>query len=74
MRTKIINIGNSQGIIIPKKLLDHYKLRGEVEVVARSGRIEIWPVESVRAAWEGAFQKANHSEPEKDFDTEEWTW
>ena len=30
MQTRLIRIGNSQGIVLPEKLLQHYQLSGEV--------------------------------------------
>ena len=37
MKSKIISIGNSQGIRIPKPLLERTGLSGDVELVARDG-------------------------------------
>lgn len=41
MRTKIINIGNSRGIRIPKPLLKESGLDSEVEISAKRGEIRM---------------------------------
>ncbi len=54
MRTRIVKIGNSQGIRIPKVLLEQSRMTDEVEV--RDGQIVISSVARPRANWEEAFQ------------------
>jgi antitoxin MazE len=44
MRTNIIRIGNSQGIRIPKAVLEKTQLNGEVEMEVDQHRIIIGPV------------------------------
>ena len=41
MKTKIIRIGNSQGIRIPKVLLELTGLEGEVELRAENGMLAV---------------------------------
>ncbi len=48
MRTRIIKIGNSQGIRIPKPLLEQSRLGEEVEIEAQRGRIVIQPAHRPR--------------------------
>jgi antitoxin MazE len=82
MRTTIRKIGNSKGIVLPKKVIDQYHLEGEVELVAAQNHIEIHPVASKRADWEDRFKAAKSEQYEEkllgdftnDFDREEWTW
>lgn len=56
VKTHIIKIGNSQGIRIPKLLLQQVGLSNEVEVEAQPGQLVIRPLALVRRDWEQAFQ------------------
>lgn len=56
MRASIIRIGNSQGIRIPKVLLDQTRLAGEVEMVVRDRQIIISPVTHPRQDWSMKFR------------------
>jgi antitoxin MazE len=55
IRARIIKIGNSQGIRIPKPILEQAGFKGEVEIDVRAGRIVLKPAEAVRAGWAAAF-------------------
>jgi len=83
METTIIKIGNSQGLIIPKRMLNRLGVRRRVELQIKDGGLFIAPVDDTRKGWAEAFAKASKKyEPEKDyfegvendFDREEWTW
>jgi len=56
MRTRIIRIGNSQGVKIPKLLLERSHLSEEVEIEARNDRIIIRSAKHSRQGWESAFR------------------
>jgi len=56
LKSKIITIGNSQGIRIPKPILERTGLSGEVELVARDGVLLVRAVSGPRAAWAEAFR------------------
>jgi antitoxin MazE len=56
MKTRIVAIGNSQGIRIPKPLLEQAGLSGEVEISAEDGTLVIRPAKRPRASWAAAFQ------------------
>jgi antitoxin MazE len=60
MEAKIIAVGNSKGIRLPKALIDECGLKeGQTLRVARSGRsIVLTPPENPRAGWDEAFQSA----------------
>lgn len=85
MKSKLINIGRSKGVRIPKALLQKAGLRGEVEMTVRDGEIVVTPVgrkRKAREGWREAFRKARERgddslldgyTPTK-FDEEEWTW
>jgi antitoxin MazE len=57
MKGRIVRIGNSQGIRIPKPLLEQTGLRGEVEISAHDDSLIIRPVAKPRAGWAAAFQE-----------------
>lgn len=57
MKTRIVAIGNSRGIRIPKPLLEQTGLSGEVEISAEDGALVIRPAKRPRASWAAAFQE-----------------
>ncbi len=57
MKTRIVPIGNSQGVRIPKPLLEQTGLSGEVEISAEDGTLVIRPARRPRAGWAAAFQE-----------------
>ncbi len=84
IRTRIIRIGNSQGIRIPKVLLDQTGLGEEVELEAQEGQIVIRPLEHPRAGWDEQFRQMAEAGDDKlldpdltglsSFDQGEWEW
>ena len=80
-RTRIVRIGNSQGIRIPKALLEESDLAEEVELEVVPGAITIRSTDNPRAGWEETFAE-NACEDEllipddlpNAFDDEEWRW
>jgi len=81
VKARIVAIGNSQGVRIPKPLLEHAGLGGEVELHAESGRIVIAAARRARAGWaDAAAQLHARGEdglletPAPAFDAEEWEW
>ncbi len=81
VKARIVAIGNSQGIRIPKPLLEQAGLAGDVELHAEAGRIVIAAVRRVRTGWAEA-AAALHSRgedgvletPAPSFDDEDWEW
>ena len=74
MKSKIISIGNSQGIRIPKPILERSGLSGEVELVARDGMLLVRPVSGPRAA-KGDDQPVDAPPASSSrWDREEWAW
>jgi antitoxin MazE len=85
MKTKVVKIGNSRGIRIPKSLIDQSGLKTEVELEIDHGQIIIRPISRNRDSWEIAFQKMAKNKDDilldKDsllgqskWDKEEWEW
>jgi len=84
MRTRIVKIGNSQGVRIPKALLEESGLSGEVDMTVRDGTLVIAAASQSRQGWDEAFrQMALHGDDELldgdivtggFFDEESWEW
>jgi len=63
MKTRVVRIGNSHGIRIPKPLLEQTGLRGEVEISAQDDSLIIRPARRPREGWAAAFQEmARHGD------------
>lgn len=85
MKTKIIRIGNSQGVRIPKPLIEESGITEEIEMILRDNEIVLRSAETIRKDWETSFEKMaeqgddallDQDEIEKpsDWDESEWTW
>jgi antitoxin MazE len=85
MTTKIIKIGNSKGIRIPRHILNESGLKDEVEIEVIDDRIILKPKSKVRDNWETAFQKMSKNgddilldkeylENSTSWDNKEWEW
>lgn len=82
MKTKIVRIGNSQGVRIPKPLLEQAGLEDEVELRVVESGIMIESRSSTREGWSEAAKLVHQrgedglvEEPTATrFDVEEWTW
>ena len=83
VKTRIIRIGNSQGIRIPKPLLEQSGITHEVELEIEDSKIIIQAVVHPRQQWDEAFasmaaQEADRlldpDDIESDWDEEEWQW
>ncbi|MDX1412452.1 MAG: AbrB/MazE/SpoVT family DNA-binding domain-containing protein, partial [Nitrospirales bacterium] len=55
IKTRIVKIGNSQGIRIPKYVLEQTNLGEEVELELQEDRIIIRQVNHIRHDWEEKF-------------------
>jgi antitoxin MazE len=84
LKTRIIKIGNSQGIRIPKLLLHQVGLFDEVEVEAQSGQLIVRPSTASRHGWDEQFQTMTMNGDDRLLDAEmlvpteweasEWEW
>ena len=50
-RTRIVQIGNSKGIRVPKMVLERAQLPDEVELQAEPGRLIVRAARRARAGW-----------------------
>jgi antitoxin MazE len=84
MRARVVKIGNSQGIRIPKSLLEQTGIMNDVELEVEKNQIIIRPISNPRTGWDNAFKAMadrgddalingddtiSHS-----WDEEEWQW
>lgn len=57
VKTRIVKIGNSHGIRIPKLLLEQVGLTGQIEVEVQTNQLVLRPAsEQARQGWEVQFQ------------------
>lgn len=83
MKTQIVRIGNSQGIRIPKPLLEQSGLGQEVELVAAGNTLVIRAARQPREGWADAFQAMARQGDDallddgistSRWDQDEWRW
>lgn len=81
MRSRIVRIGNSQGVRLPKLLIEQAGLSEEVELRAESGQIVIAAPRTARAGWAEAAQHAHAAGDDlledtvaTRFDVTDWKW
>ena len=82
MKIKIIDIGNSKGIRLPKSLLEQLGLEDEVQLEATKNSLIIRPSHAARFNWAKSFHDMAKSGDDKllddytptSWDNEEWEW
>ncbi len=82
MRTRLIQIGNSRGIRLPKPLIAQAGLSEEVDLEIHDGSIVISRAGTPRTGWADAAIALNRNNEDKvlhehcptEFDEAEWTW
>mgnify|MGYP003463764584 CR=1 FL=1 len=80
--TRIVRIGNSRGIRVPKGLLEQAQLPEEVELQAEHGRLIIRAAKGPRAGWAEAAAAMQAEDEDRlldpptatRFDVQEWKW
>ncbi len=83
MKLKLVQIGNSLGIRIPKSLLQQCKFKKEVTVTIVNGNLVLSPSHNAREGWEDTFKKMaevgddallDSETLEQSFDVDNWEW
>jgi antitoxin MazE len=84
MKTKLVQIGNSKGIRIPKSFIEQYRLEGQVELIPSKSGLLVTASAKPRSGWEDLFKNAKPGGKDviglawrsvgNKFDKEEWTW
>lgn len=63
IKSKIVRIGNSQGIRIPHTLLQQLHLTRDVEITVQDDQLVIRAAHAPRAGWEERFVRAASTAP-----------
>lgn len=79
---RIVRIGNSRGIRVPKALLEQAQLPEEVELRAEPGRLIVQAARRPRAGWDEAAARMHAQGDDRPldlttttrFEAEEWEW
>jgi antitoxin MazE len=84
VKTRIVKMGNSRGIRIPKLLLDQLGLNEEVELAVQQNQLVIRPVRRPRHDWDEQLKLMAERGDDRlldteavcltQWDTDEWEW
>ncbi|HEU4325197.1 MAG TPA: AbrB/MazE/SpoVT family DNA-binding domain-containing protein [Roseiflexaceae bacterium] len=83
IRTRLVRIGNSQGIRIPKVMLDQLDLTDTIELEVRDNQLVVRAARTARADWAAQFQKMAERQDDQLLDPDvaptsweetEWEW
>ena len=84
MKTRIVWIGNSRGIRIPKALFKQCQLGNSVELEAKNKQLIIRSLTKPRTGWKQAFEEMASRREDRlldcritsgsDWDKTEWSW
>ena len=83
IHTKLIVIGNSRGIRLPKHIIERLNFTDEIELVIDDDAKQILmrPIGSPRKGWDKSFQEMHACQDDIqliddgiDLDNEEWEW
>jgi len=82
IKTRIIKIGNSQGIRIPKTLLELSGIQTEVEIEVKGDHLTIRQIPQLRVGWDHTFMSMAEQQDDKlldeanlsSWDQVEWEW
>lgn len=83
-KARIIKIGNSRGVRIPRLLLEQAELSGDVELEVHKGELVIRPARGPRSGWDEKFAEMKKNGDDRMLDAEtnalsswdkaEWKW
>jgi antitoxin MazE len=82
MKTRLVRIGNSKGIRIPKALIEESGLKDEVEIALKGDSLVIRSAGHPREGWADAFKELARRGDDvllddpvaTEFDQTEWEW
>jgi antitoxin MazE len=82
IRTRIVKIGDSQGVCIPKLLLEQSGIVEEVEIEAEGNKLTIRKAPCIRAGWDEVFADMAQKHDDllldavstTNWDDGEWEW
>ncbi len=81
-KTRLIRVGNSRGVRIPKLMIEQAGLGEEVEISVRQEGLMIGPVHGHRVGWDAQFaamaaqgdDRLSDAHQSTHWDDTEWTW
>jgi antitoxin MazE len=82
IRTRIVKIGNSQGVRIPKLLLEQSGIQTDVEIEVEGDHLTIRTARRLRKGWDQAFAEMAKEQDDvlldqvnsTDWEQSEWEW
>lgn len=82
MKARLVQIGNSRGVRLPKPVIEQAGLSDEVELHVQGGAVVIRPLRAPRSGWEAAAKALRASSGDRlldsptptRFDEEAWEW
>lgn len=82
MKTRLVRIGNSRGVRLPKAVIAQAGLTEEVELGVRDGAVVIARATSARSGWADAARQMRERDEDRlldpltpsRFDEKEWQW
>jgi antitoxin MazE len=82
MKTRLVRIGNSRGVRIPKPLIEQAGLTEDVELTVRDGAVVIEPATASRSGWADAAKRMRERDDDllldppspTNFDEKDWKW
>ena len=72
MRLKIVQIGNSAGVRLPKSVIQSCGFEAEVDMVVQDRSVILSAVRDARTAWNELFQESVRKKPVQE--KGEWEW
>ena len=82
MKARLVRIGNSRGIRLPKPLIEEARLKEEVQLRVRDGALIISSFARPRSGWAEAARLIRQQDQDQlldeptptEFDQKEWRW
>jgi antitoxin MazE len=83
MKVRLVPIGNSRGIRIPKAVLEQCGFSDTATLLVEDNRIVIAPTRALREGWKDAFESAGAATDKElllgdsmvnEFDCKDWEW
>lgn len=82
IRTRLVRIGNSRGIRLPKPVIEQAGLEDDIDLTLQDGKVIIEAADRPRSDWDARFNAAGESTQDEllldgadsAWDNEEWEW
>ena len=82
VRSKVVKIGNSRGVRIPRSLLEQAGLTDEIEMIVQDDQLIIRSASRPRQGWDAHFTRMAEAGDDRlleeitstGWDEQEWTW